>query len=75
MLREKYHFSVEEAKKIADFLTPMLELPPEARANAGGMSNSELMKGVKGMETCNVETVPLTKGEGIDGWAVEVKKR
>ena len=75
MLREKYHFSVEEAKKIGDFLTPMLQLPPEGRANAGGMSNCELLQGVKGMENVGVDTVTGSKGEGIEGWAVEVKKR
>ena len=75
VLREKYHFSVEEAKRISDFLTPMLELPPEARANAGGMSNSEFLKGVKGMENVNVDVPFGSKGEGIEGWACEVKKR
>ncbi|OAP60262.1 hypothetical protein AYL99_05264 [Fonsecaea erecta] len=75
VLREKYHFSVEEAKRISDFLTPMLELPPEARANAGGMSNSEFLKGVKGMENINVDVPVGSKGEGIEGWACEVKKR
>ncbi|KIY00850.1 uncharacterized protein Z520_03516 [Fonsecaea multimorphosa CBS 102226] len=75
VLREKYHFSVEEAKRISDFLTPMLELPPEARANAGGMSNSEFLKGVKGMENVNVDVPVGSKGEGIEGWACEVKKR
>ncbi|KIW91539.1 uncharacterized protein Z519_07505 [Cladophialophora bantiana CBS 173.52] len=75
VLREKYHFSVEEAKRISDFLTPMLELPPEARANAGGMSNSEFLKGVKGMDNVNVDVAVGSKGEGIEGWACEVKKR
>merc|ERR1712230_351703 len=38
VLKEKYHFKDEEARKVADFLTPMLELTPEKRANAGGMA-------------------------------------
>lgn len=75
VLREKYHFSVEEAKRISDFLLPMLELPPEARANAGGMSNSEFLKATKGMEPINLDISVGSKGEGIEGWATEVKKR
>lgn len=35
VLKEKYHFNAEEANKIARFLTPLLELLPEGRANAG----------------------------------------
>lgn len=53
----------------------MLELPPEARANAGGMSNHEFMKDTKGMEDINVDVPVGSKGEGIEGWATEVKKR
>ncbi|EXJ91233.1 CMGC/SRPK protein kinase [Capronia coronata CBS 617.96] len=75
VLREKYHFSVEDAKRISDFLLPMLELAPEARANAGGMSNSEFLKGTKGMENVNLDVPVGSKGEGIEGWATEVKKR
>ncbi|KEF59687.1 CMGC/SRPK protein kinase [Exophiala aquamarina CBS 119918] len=75
VLREKYHFSPEEAKRIADFLIPMLELPPEARANAGGMSNSEFTKGTKGMDNVNLDIAVGSKGDGIEGWATEIKKR
>ncbi|EHY60029.1 serine/threonine kinase 23 [Exophiala dermatitidis NIH/UT8656] len=75
VLREKYHFSVEEARKISDFLLPMLELPPEARANAGGMSNADFLKGTKGMDHVKVDVPVGSKGEGIEGWASEVKKR
>jgi serine/threonine-protein kinase SRPK3 len=75
VLREKYHFSVEEAQRIAGFLLPMLELLPEARANAGGMSNSEFLKGTKAMDGTKVDTAVGSKGEGIEGWATEVKKR
>ena len=75
VLKEKYHFNVEEAKRIADFLTPMLELEPARRANAGGMSSSEFMQGTKGMEAVNL-TIPVgSRGEGIEGWATEIKKR
>ncbi|KIV85939.1 hypothetical protein, variant 1 [Exophiala sideris] len=75
VLREKYHFSVEEAKRIADFLIPMLELPPEARANAGGMTNSDFLKGTKGMESVTLDIPVGTKGDGIEGWSTEIKKR
>ena len=75
VLREKYHFSIEEAQRIATFLTPMLDLPPEGRANAGGMSNHEFMKTTKGMEDINLDIAVGTKGEGIEGWATEIKKR
>lgn len=75
VLREKYHFSVEDSKKISEFLLPMLQLPPEARANAGGMANSEFMQGTKGMETVTVDVTVGSKGDGIDGWATEIKKR
>lgn len=75
MLREKYHFSVEEAKRIADFLTPMLELLPEKRANAGGMSGDLFMEGTKGMEGVSLPIPVGSRGEGIEGWAMEIKKR
>ena len=75
MLKEKYHFSAEEANKIARFLIPMLELLPESRANAGGMSNHEFMQGTMGMENLKLDIPVGSKGEGIEGWAFEVKKR
>lgn len=75
MLREKYHFSAEEAKRIGDFLTPMLELEPAKRANAGGMSGSAFVEGSIGMEGISVDVAVGSRGEGIEGWASEVKKR
>jgi serine/threonine-protein kinase SRPK3 len=75
VLREKYHYSVEDARRIASFLTPMLELLPEARANAGGMSNHEFMKDAKGMADVTLDVPMGSKGDGIEGWATEVKKR
>ncbi|KAK5125744.1 hypothetical protein LTR85_012018 [Meristemomyces frigidus] len=74
VLREKYHFSVEEAKKIAEFLLPMLELLPAERANAGGMSNHHFLDCTKGMENVKLDIEVGSKGEGIEGWATEVKK-
>ena len=74
MLREKYHFSVEESKRIADFLLPMLELLPAERANAGGMANHAFMDGTKGMDGIKLDIEVGSKGDGIEGWATEIKK-
>ncbi|KAK5118148.1 hypothetical protein LTR62_004195 [Meristemomyces frigidus] len=74
VLREKYHFSIEEAKRIADFLLPMLELLPAERANAGGQSNHAFMEGVKGMNGVHLNVGLGSKGEGIEGWSTEIKK-
>ncbi|QGA21510.1 hypothetical protein EYB26_009221 [Talaromyces marneffei] len=76
VLREKYHFTSEEAIQISEFLLPMLELMPEDRANAGGMSNHEFLKSTLGMsDVSDLGIEPGTKGEGIEGWASEVKRR
>lgn len=75
MLREKYHFSPDEAKRIGEFLTPMLELEPAKRANAGGMSGGAFLEGSIGMEGIGVDVAMGSRGEGIEGWASEVKKR
>lgn len=75
VLHEKYHFNVEDSKRIADFLLPMLELEPANRANAGGQADSDWMKETPGMEGVNCGIAPGTKGEGIEGWATEVKRR
>lgn len=75
VLREKYHFSADEAKRIGDFLTPMLELEPAKRANAGGMSGSAFLEGSIGMDGIGVDIPVGSRGEGIEGWASEVKKR
>lgn len=75
VLREKYHFSQEESMRISDFLLPMLELLPEDRANAGGMVAHEWMKDTPGMDSVDLGIAPGTRGEGINGWATEVKRR
>jgi serine/threonine-protein kinase SRPK3 len=60
---------------VASFLLPMLELLPENRANAGGMANHKWLNDTPGMEGIRLEgLVPGTKGEGIEGWATEIKK-
>jgi serine/threonine-protein kinase SRPK3 len=76
VLKEKYHYEDSVARKIADFLTPLLELTPEKRANAGGMAGAEWLLDAKGMEGIKVEGLEVgSRGEGIEGWASEVKKR
>jgi serine/threonine-protein kinase SRPK3 len=75
VLREKYHFSVEESKRTSDFLLPMLRLLPEDRANAGGMSGHEFLKGTPRMDDVDLSITPGTRGDGIEGWATEVKRR
>jgi serine/threonine-protein kinase SRPK3 len=74
VLREKYHFSREDSEQISELLVPMLELNPEKRANAGGMSNHGFIKEAISMENKNVDVVVGSRG-GIEGWACEVKKR
>jgi len=74
VLHEKYHFNAEESKKVADFLLPMLELLPADRANAGGMAGHKFLEETKGMEGITLNLPVGSKGEGIEGWATEVKK-
>ncbi|EFR05434.1 CMGC/SRPK protein kinase [Nannizzia gypsea CBS 118893] len=75
VLREKYHFSEEESKAVSDFLIPMLELIPERRANAGGMASHKYLDGTKGMDHISLNIPVGSRGEGIEGWASEVKRR
>lgn len=75
MLREKYHFTAEESQRISDFLLPMLELLPEDRANAGGMANHPFLNSTPGMDNVELDIAPGTRGENIEGWAAEVKRR
>ncbi|KAF2006980.1 serine/threonine-protein kinase SRPK2 [Amniculicola lignicola CBS 123094] len=74
VLHEKYHFNAEESKKTGDFLGPMLQLLPADRANAGGMANHGFLEETKGMDGVKLDVEVGSKGEGIEGWATEVKK-
>ena len=60
---------------MSDFLIPMLELIPERRANAGGMANHKYLNGTKGMDHISLNIPVGSRGEGIEGWASEVKRR
>ena len=53
----------------------MLELIPEQRANAGGMVSDPFLEGTHGMDGVTLDIPRGSKGEGIEGWAREVKKR
>ncbi|CAK7263652.1 serine/threonine protein kinase, CMGC [Sporothrix epigloea] len=76
VLREKYHFKEDDARRIAEFLQPLLELMPEKRANAGGMASHPWLEDTPGMQNIGIDDIPVgSRGEGIDGWATEVRKR
>jgi serine/threonine-protein kinase SRPK3 len=59
---------------MGDFLMPMLGLMPADRANAGGMSNHPFLDQTKGMDGVKLDIELGSKGDGIEGWACEVKK-
>ena len=75
VLGEKYHYDVEQGKDMSDFLLPMLELVPSERANAGGMANHRFLADTKAMDDVKLDIAVGSKGEGIEGWAMEVKKQ
>lgn len=75
VLHEKYHFATEESQKITDFLLPMLELSPDKRADAGGMAAHAFVVDAPGMEEVKLDIPFGSRGEGIEGWATEIKKR
>lgn len=74
VLHDKYHHETFDAQRIADFLLPMLELNPEKRADAGGMSNHEWLTDVMGLENVHVEREVGNPGVGVDGWASESRR-
>ncbi|KAJ5949845.1 Protein kinase dsk1 [Penicillium verhagenii] len=75
VLREKYHYTVEDSMRTSEFLLPMLDLLPDKRANAGGMASHEWLQDTAGMSGIDLGIAPGTRGEGIDGWSAEVKRR
>ena len=74
VLHEKYHYSAEEAKRISDFLLPMLDLIPNDRANAGGVASHSWLDDTKGMDDVKLDVPVGSKGEGIEGWSTEVRR-
>ncbi|QSL66127.1 hypothetical protein MERGE_000502 [Pneumocystis wakefieldiae] len=71
VLHDKYHLSWSESDLLSDFLLPMLEIIPEKRANAGGMTNHPWLKDTPGMNKKYLNIPIGSRGEGIKGWACE----
>ncbi|CCJ28675.1 unnamed protein product [Pneumocystis jirovecii] len=71
VLHDKYHLSWNESDLLSNFLLPMLEIVPEKRANAGGMSNHPWLKDTPGMNKKYLNIPIGSRGEGIKGWACE----
>lgn len=71
VLIEKYKFAVSDAVEIADFLSPMLSLQPENRADAGGMINHPWLSDALGLENVVLERPVGGSGEDIPGWSRE----
>lgn len=72
VLIEKYKFSPNNAIEISDFLTPMLALQPELRADAGGMVNHPWLSDAVGLENVVLERPVGGSGEDIPGWSKEI---
>lgn len=73
VLTEKYKFPPGEAQDISDFLSPMLELDPRKRADAGGMVNHPWLRDTPGMEEVEMKDRKLYgAGADIPGWFREV---
>lgn len=74
VLVEKYKMDPTDAKQIADFLLPMLQLDPRLRADAGGLVNHPWLRDTLGMEAiCCPDRKLYHDGGDIDGWSTEVK--
>ncbi|KAG7661027.1 uncharacterized protein J8A68_005399 [[Candida] subhashii] len=72
VLKEKYKFSNDDALEIADFLSPMLKIVPEERADAGGMLNHRWLSDALGLENVVLERPVGGSGEDIPGWSREI---
>lgn len=71
VLTEKYKFNSHDADEIADFLTPMLQIQPELRADAGGMVNHPWLSDALGLENVVLERPVGGSGEDLPGWSKE----
>ncbi|ORY74140.1 kinase-like domain-containing protein [Protomyces lactucae-debilis] len=68
VLRDKYHLSEEEARQLADFLTPMLNIHPHERATA--------RKQLDNPWVADLESVQLdgyVEQDKVSGWSHEAK--
>lgn len=62
-------------KKIVDFLILLLEFMLEKRVNVGGMVSYFWLEDILGMKGIKIEGVEVgSRGEGIEGWVMEVRK-
>lgn len=54
----------------------MLELSPDKRANAGGMAGHVWLEDTAGMKGVKIEGLEVgSRGDGIEGWSNEVRRR
>lgn len=74
VLRDKYHLDPPEADIISSFLVPMLQVDAKKRADAGGMSSHPWLSNTRGMEQISLGLETGACGDGITGWASEVKR-
>ncbi|KAK9491267.1 kinase-like domain-containing protein [Lipomyces doorenjongii] len=74
VLHDKYHHDTLDSQMVSEFMLPMLELNPERRADAGGMSNHEWLADAAGMQNTRIDREVGAQGTGIEGWAVEVRR-
>ncbi|KAK9369772.1 kinase-like domain-containing protein [Lipomyces kononenkoae] len=74
VLHDKYHHDMIDAQRLSEFMLPMLELNPEKRADAGGMSNHDWLADAAGLQDVHVDREVGAPGTGIEGWAYEVRR-
>lgn len=74
VLKEKYHYSEEDAELVSSFLLPMIHLNPKKRSDAGAMSNHDWVVNASGFEHLTVDRPVSAPGiDVIEGWAAEEK--
>ncbi|KAK9316383.1 kinase-like domain-containing protein [Lipomyces starkeyi] len=74
VLHDKYHHDTLDSQRVSEFMLPMLELNPEKRADAGGMSNHEWLADAAGLQNMRIDREVGAQGTGIEGWASEVRR-
>ncbi|ODV93581.1 hypothetical protein PACTADRAFT_51368 [Pachysolen tannophilus NRRL Y-2460] len=75
VLYEKYKFGEAESIEISEFLSPMLRLQPDKRADAGGMVNHPWLADTIGLENVVIERPLGGAGDDIPGWFKQIKKQ
>lgn len=74
VLYDKYHFSRDDSRELTDFLTRMLDVYPNKRADAGASSNHPWLVDTPYMTNTGVDVPYSSTGEGILGWSKEMRK-